>query len=77
MYVLSATSLGSTDTRVWFHDQVGVLFPQKTIYDQVDQAGFTWKVMNHVFFWKFFVREKMPGKIHEEKIERFFLELLQ
>lgn len=43
MFALSATSAGSTETSCWYHDLPGNLYPQKTIYDQVEQAGLTWK----------------------------------
>jgi phospholipase C len=43
MFSLSATSAGSTETYAWYRDQDGELFPQMTIFDQVEAAGLTWK----------------------------------
>jgi hypothetical protein len=34
MYALSATSLGATETSTWYKDVPGVMFPQRTIFDQ-------------------------------------------
>eukprot|EP01126_Amoeba_proteus_P037221 TRINITY_DN3830_c0_g2_i4.p1 TRINITY_DN3830_c0_g2~~TRINITY_DN3830_c0_g2_i4.p1 ORF type:complete len:665 (+),score=120.37 TRINITY_DN3830_c0_g2_i4:195-2189(+) len=44
LFMLSATSAGLTETGPWYHGEVGKLFPQKTIFDQVAEAGLTWKV---------------------------------
>lgn len=44
IFFLSGTSGGLTETsNPWFLGQTGVLFPQRTIFDQVRDAGLTWK----------------------------------
>ena len=43
MFALSGTSAGSTSTSVWYQNEPGRLYPQKTFYDQVEETGNTWK----------------------------------
>ena len=39
MFALSATSLGDTETFEWFQHTPGRLYPQKTIFDQVEESA--------------------------------------
>jgi phospholipase C len=43
MYALSATSMGSTETSTWYEGIEGQMFPQRTIFDQVEEAGLKWR----------------------------------
>ena len=39
LYALTASSNGMTSTGVWYQNQPGKLFPQRTFFDQVCVAG--------------------------------------
>jgi len=64
MFQLSATSAGSTETGIWYHDEVGRLFPQRTIFDQVEEANMTWRNYYNDTPWELFM-EKIAFS-HEE-----------
>lgn len=44
LFFMSGTSAGLTSTGPWYRNVPGALFPQKTIFDQVLEAGLEWKV---------------------------------
>ena len=41
-FAMAGTSGGSTETFNWFQGKPGQLFPQKTIFDQLEEEGHTW-----------------------------------
>ncbi len=43
MYAVSGTNAGSGETDLWYRMEVGKLFPQRTIFDQVNDANKTWR----------------------------------
>lgn len=55
LFFLSGTSNGLTETIPWFHDTPGKLFPQPTIFDQVADAGGTWRLYYADTPWEIFV----------------------
>jgi len=55
MYAISATSAGSTETSCWYRNQVGKLFPQKTIFHQIAEANLTWKNYYNDTPWELFM----------------------
>jgi phospholipase C len=55
-FAMAATSGGSTETFNWFRGKVGSLFPQKTIFDQVDEAGGSWAVYYVDTPWELFMQ---------------------
>lgn len=56
-FMLSATSSGLTETGVWYQNQSsGVLLPSRTIYDQVAEAGGSWKHYYNDTPWELFLR---------------------
>ena len=66
MFALSGTSAGDEDTNMWYHDIVGKLYPQRTIFDQVDQAGQQWKLYYNDTPWEL-ILEKVahsPDNLH-------------
>jgi phospholipase C len=55
MFTLSATSAGSTATATWYHNEIGELFPQRTIFDQVGDAGLEWRNYYNDTPWELFM----------------------
>ena len=39
LFMLSATSAGCTETRTFYHDKPGALYPQLTFFDQITAEG--------------------------------------
>jgi len=64
MFQLCATSSGQTETGVWYHDEVGHLFPTRTIFDQVEENNMTWRNYHNDTPWELFL-EKIAFS-HEE-----------
>ena len=66
MFALSGTSAGDEDTNRWYHDIVGKLYPQKTIFDQVEEQGRQWKLYYNDTPWEL-ILEKVahsPDNLH-------------
>ena len=55
LFFMAGTSSGLTETFPWYHDKIGELFPTKTIFDQVAEAGGSWKVYFNDTPWELFV----------------------
>jgi phospholipase C len=56
LFVLSGTSGGLTETsNPWFQGVTGQLYPLRTIYDQVKDAGLTWKNYVNDTPWELFL----------------------
>mmetsp|Transcript_18374 Transcript_18374/g.26761 ORF Transcript_18374/g.26761 Transcript_18374/m.26761 type:complete len:705 (+) Transcript_18374:97-2211(+) len=72
MFALSGTSLGSTDTSVWYRDEDGKLFPQLTFFDQLEQSGHTWRNYYNDTPWELFM-EKLAHSPHNlQPMDAFF-----
>lgn len=57
LFALTATSAGVTETGYWYEDVVGQLFQQPSIFDQLTEAGFSWKNYYNDTPWvRFFTR---------------------
>jgi phospholipase C len=56
LFHLAGTSGGLTETsNPWFRNELGKLFPMRTIFDQVQDAGMTWKVYVNDTPWELFL----------------------
>jgi phospholipase C len=56
LFHLTGTSCGLTETsNPWFNQTTGRLFPLRTIFDQVQDAGFTWKNYVNDTPWELFI----------------------
>jgi phospholipase C len=74
MFMLSGTSAGDTETSVWYHNIRGKLFPQKTIFDQLEVNGLTWRNYYNDTPWELFM-EKIAHSPHNLKsTEEFFVD---
>lgn len=55
MYV--GTSAGNTETTIWYNMSVGKLYPQRTIFDQLEEANLTWKNYYNDTPWELFLEK--------------------
>lgn len=64
LYLLSGTSMGLTETGNWYMNEIGRLFPQQTIFDQVAAAGLDWRAYYNDTLWEMFLESiaKNPDK---------------
>jgi phospholipase C len=54
-FFLSGTSMGLTETDTWYANSTGLLFPSRTILDQVASAGGEWKIYYNDTPWELFM----------------------
>lgn len=67
-FAMAATSGGSTETFNWFRGAAGNLFPQKTFFDQVAEAGKTWRNYYVDTPWELFMQSLAN---HPENLQQF------
>ena len=72
LFFMSGTSAGLTETFPWYHNVIGKLFPQKTIFDQVSEAGGKWKVYYNDTPWELFVESLAHHTEHMHSLGQFF-----
>jgi phospholipase C len=72
MFFMSGTSGGSTETGPWYHNHLGSLFPQKTFFKQVEEAGGNWKVYYNDTPWELFMEDLAHTPERIENLEAFF-----
>jgi phospholipase C len=72
MFALTGTSAGSTETSCWYHAIPGKLYPQKTIYDQVEEAGLQWRNYFNDTPWEL-ILEKVAHSPHNlHPLDQFY-----
>jgi len=71
-FAMAATSGGSTETFNWYQGTVGRLFPQRTIFDQLEAANMTWR--NYYFDtpWELFMEKLAHSPDNIVHMEEFF-----
>lgn len=72
MFCLSGTSAGSTLTGTWYHNKVGSLFPQRTIFDQVSEAGLKWRNYYNDTPWELFMESIAHSPSNVKNLEAFY-----
>jgi phospholipase C len=72
MFFFSGTSAGSTATGPWYHNRQGDLFPQRTIFDQVEDAGGQWRVYYNDTPWELFLNTLAHNPQHLKPLDQFF-----
>lgn len=55
-FVLAGTSSGLTETGMWYQNTSDLLLPSKTIYDQVAEAGGSWRHYYNDTPWELFLQ---------------------
>lgn len=72
LFALSGTSAGLTETGHYYEDKTLSLFPQKTIFDQVEEANLDWKIYYNDTPWEVFL-EKVAHSAHNiHSLDQFF-----
>ena len=72
MYALSATSMGSTETSTWYRDEPGRMFPQRTIFDQVEDAGLEWRNYYNDTPWELFMEKLAHSPERQRPLTEFY-----
>ena len=72
MYALSGTSMGSTETSTWFQDVPGQMFPQKTIFDQMEDNGLVWRNYYNDTPWELFVEKLAHSPDNLRPLKEFY-----
>ena len=72
MYALSATSLGSTETSTWYKNVPGQMFPQRTIFDQLEDAGLQWRNYYNDTPWEPFLERVTAKPEFQRPLTEFF-----
>jgi len=71
-FCLSGTSGGQTETGVWNLGIPGNLFKQKTFFDQISQAGLTWRNYVNDTPWEIFVETIAHNPENIKNMESFW-----
>lgn len=72
LFALSATSAGLTETSHYYHDQLVKLFPQKTIFDQVEEANLEWRNYYSDTPWELFLAKLAHSQNNLRSLEELF-----
>jgi phospholipase C len=72
MFALSATSAGSTETYYWYRGVDGALFPQKTIFDQIEEEHLTWRNYYNDTPWELFMEKIADSPDELQPIDQFY-----
>jgi hypothetical protein len=72
MFTLSGTSAGSTATFAWYRDVNGALFPQKTIFDQLEENGHTWRNYYNDTPWELFMEKIANSPKNLQSMDEFY-----
>lgn len=74
LFTLSGTSAGLTETGVWFQNQIGKLFPQPTIFDQVGAEGMVWKQYFNDTPWELMLESLAHNPESVQPMEQFYID---
>ena len=72
LFFMAGTSSGLTETMPWYRDVVGQLFPTRTIFDQVEEAGGSWKVYYNDTPWELWVETLAHHPENYHSMAQFF-----
>eukprot|EP00911_Craspedida_sp_UC1_P002499 UC1_evm1s1858 len=72
LFALSATSAGDTETGTWYRGKKGSLFPQKTIFDQVHEAGLSWRNYFSDAPWELFLKSLSTSPENIKSLDHFY-----
>lgn len=73
VFFLCGTSGGLTETiNPWYKGQTGVLFPQKTIFDQMTESGRKWKNYVNDTPWELFIESVAKNPENVVLMDEFF-----
>lgn len=72
MFALTGTSAGSTETSVWYHNIPGKLYPQRTIYDQIEEMAGTWKNYYNDTPWELILEKVAHNPANIQPMDAFY-----
>eukprot|EP01113_Clastostelium_recurvatum_P003229 TRINITY_DN11403_c0_g1_i2.p1 TRINITY_DN11403_c0_g1~~TRINITY_DN11403_c0_g1_i2.p1 ORF type:complete len:512 (-),score=97.08 TRINITY_DN11403_c0_g1_i2:89-1546(-) len=72
LYMLSATSAGCTSTGTFYDDKRLHLYPQRTIFDQLNAEGMTWRHYYNDTPWEMFLESLVKNVEHIRGMEQFY-----
>jgi phospholipase C len=72
MFALTGTSMGNTDVSVWMNNIQGKFFPQKTLYQQLDESGYTWKNYYNDTPWELMLEYVVEHPGNVQSLDSFF-----
>ena len=72
MFTLSGTSAGNTETSVWYKNIPGALYPQKTIFDQVEEASLSWKNYYNDTPWELIMEKVAHSPANLQPMDSFY-----
>jgi phospholipase C len=73
LWVLAGTSSGLTETEPWYRE-TGQLFPTRTILDQIDEAGGTWRVYYNDTPWELWIETIAQHPENSQQVDQLFLD---
>lgn len=71
-FAMAATSGGNTETFFWYNGTPGLLYPQKTIFDQLSEEGLTWKNYYVDSPWELMMESVAHNPENVQTMDRFF-----
>ena len=71
-FAMAATAGGNTETFFWYNGTPGVLFPQKTIFDQLEDEGFSWANYYSDSPWELMMESIAHHPDHLLSMDRFY-----
>jgi phospholipase C len=74
IFTLSGTSAGLTETGTWYKNQVGQLFPQPTIFDQLASEGLSWKQYFNDTPWELMLASLAHNPEYLQPMEQFYID---
>jgi phospholipase C len=72
LYALTATSMGNTDVDIWFQGEPGQFYTQKTIFEQLDESGYTWRNYYNDTPWELMLNYVAHNLDNLEPMDSFF-----
>eukprot|EP00759_Apiculatamorpha_spiralis_P043167 PhF_6_TR40750/c0_g1_i2/m.61367/K01114/plc; phospholipase C len=72
LFALAASSGGDTETGNWYNNTPGLFYPMTTIFDQVAQAGLTWKNYYNDTPWELMLESIAKHPENTQPMDAFF-----
>ena len=72
LFALTGTSAGATETGTWFNNTKGRLYPQRTIFDSLEESSLSWKTYYHDLPWNLILESVVKGYKNLWNMETFF-----
>ena len=74
MFFMAGSSGGLTETFPWYRQEIGLLYPQKTIFDQLSEAGAEWRLYYQDTPWETFMETLAHHPESLRQLDEFFID---